>query len=207
MPPVAASDPAWQWGGSDRLIDVDEFRDGVTSSGVQAEASDINEFFWTLDADGTGKLDREELKDVLRKGIDDHQNSRDNIKQLKSDRAGKEKAAREAQCEWEEERAAEDAAAKAKAEKIAEGWRFAKREVAAAEASAIATKQAAAAERKAGKDAPKAAREARIALKRQGREVEQQTSVVATVLPNTAQAAVSVSVEVCKPAAIEAWVG
>lgn len=202
MPPVADSDPAWQWGGSDGLIDVDEFRDGVTTSGVQAAASDIDEFFWALDADGTGKLDREELKDTLRKGIADHQNSRDNIKQLKSERDGKEKAAREAQCEWEEERAAEDAAARAEADKTAESWR----EVTAAEAAAIATKQAAAAEGKVEKDGPKAAREARTALKRQGREVEHQTSVVATVVPNAAQAVVPVSVEVRKPAAIKAWV-
>jgi len=67
-------------------------------------------------------------------------------------------------------------------------------------------KQAAAAEGKVEKDGPKAAREARTALKRQGREVEHQTSVVATVVPNAAQAVVPVSVEVRKPAAIKAWV-
>ena len=56
-----------KWGGSDGIIDRKEFSGEVRALGIEASPRGIHELFASLDADGGGSIDHDEMKDGLKR--------------------------------------------------------------------------------------------------------------------------------------------
>ena len=128
------------------------------------EASEIDQLFQSLDADGGGSLDVAEIKLALKRLEEEAFHARQNVRLLSQTIVELVRAMRAAQAEWREARKAEDDAV---AERLAQRQREAD-EKAAAEAEAAAARDAARAEKKAKAAADKAAADSRIEAKRRG---------------------------------------
>ena len=139
-----------------------EFRDGVRGVLPSTSGAEVDTLFGTLDADGGGALDTEELKDALRMLIKESAAVKDLVRNLKAKVAEVMKPAKAAQGQWRKEKREEEEAAAAEVERLA-------REAEEQEARAAeekAAKLAAAAAKAAAAAAEKAEQDARIAAKR-----------------------------------------
>lgn len=162
---LKAADLAAKWGGAKGGVDKDDFRKQVLALGIQAKNHEIDDLFKSLDADGGGTLDVEEITKALRTLTDEAENLKAEMNTFKTRKAEALANVKEAQDEWRRERnaeAAEEAAVLEQKRKEAEAKAAAAEEAKKAKAAAAAMKKAKAEEEK-------AAFEAKIAAKRAGR--------------------------------------
>ena len=139
-----------------------EFRDGVRGVIPTASGAEVDTLFATLDADGGGHLDTEELKDALRMLVKESAAVKDQVRNLKAKVAEVMKPAKAAQAQYRKEKREEEEAAAAAA---AEAARVA-REAEEQEARAAEERAAKLAEKQAAAAAERAEQEARIEAKR-----------------------------------------
>jgi Ca2+-binding EF-hand superfamily protein len=152
------------WGGHDAMIDKSEFRGHVMGKlGLQASHDEVEELFDSLDSDGGGTLDLNEIEKGLKGLSDETEKKRASSERLQQKAGEMSRAAKAASEAWTQ-RQQERAAAQDKAAKAAEEREEAKREAAA---QAAAEKRAAAQARKAEAAAEKAAFDRKIEEKRQ----------------------------------------
>jgi len=137
-------------------VSMDEFRASVIEMGVEAPAEEIDTLFRSLDDDGGGSLDLNELKPTLKKLVDAAAAADLEIKELAKSTVSLRKAAKQAQKDLDAARVKEEEEAKAAAEAAAVAEEEAKREKEEAKRAAKeakAAKEAAAAAEKAAYDA------------------------------------------------------
>ena len=142
-------------------INLKEFKRLVTSMGVESTQQELSELFTSLDADGGGTLDKEEMNAWLTQTLEEAEETKQQVQRLALTLVGALKTMKSLQAGWKKLIRADEEAAAKEAETGEE-----EEERAAAEAEqerkriALLEKKAAAAE------AERAAFEARIASKR-----------------------------------------
>lgn len=143
-------------------INLKEFKRLVTSMGVESTQQELSELFTSLDADGGGTLDKEEMNAWLTQTLEEAEETKQQVQRLALTLVGALKTMKSLQAGWKKLIRADEEAAAKEAERLAQE----EEERAAAEAEqerkriALLEKKAAAAE------AERAAFEARIASKR-----------------------------------------
>ena len=130
--------------------------------GVEAKGHEVDELFDTLDEDGGGSLDTQELKVALKKLQDLAEESKSQIRQQAIQVLELAKVMKTQQASYQQQRKRDRAAEAKEAEKRAREAE----ELAAAVAQQKEARLAAAAEKKAAAAAEKAAFEAKIAARR-----------------------------------------
>lgn len=155
---IKVADIVVKWGGRDGLVDPVEFRTNVKGLGLTATNDEIDGLFKSLDKDGGGKLDIDEIKAALRKLQEDAVSDQQTLKKLSHSLADLQNAARKGQCDWDHIVYVDEQATKAQAEQLARE----EEERMAAAAEAKAAKAKAAAEKKAAEAAEKAAFDAKV---------------------------------------------
>ena len=157
------NDIVQKWGvATPGQVKMSEFRQGVVGLLPTTGGTEVDFLFASLDTDGGGSLDAEEMKEAIRVLMKESGAVKEHIRSVKQKVTDTLKAAKTAQKAWREERRAEQEAA---AEAAAKAAREAE-EAAAKAAEERAAKAAVAAEAKAAAAAAKAEQEARIAAKR-----------------------------------------
>jgi len=160
---LKVADVVAKWGGSDGLIEKEEFRRELLALGLHAGHADMDALFDSLDGDGGGALDSSEVKAALKRFADEAETMGTTLKKLKEDvRTIYAVAAKEATRRYKDLVAEEEAQA---AEEMARAAQEAQRKAAKA-AEAKAARETKAAEKAAAAAMEKAALEAKIVAKR-----------------------------------------
>jgi vacuolar-type H+-ATPase subunit I/STV1 len=144
------------------IIDQKEFCREVTDLGVEATKEELDSLFASLDADGSGALQAEEIKGALRQLQELAEKQKASMRSLGLDYVKASKKLKEVQTEYQRQLKAEKVESKRQAAKQREE----ELEREAAKKLEHEAKLAAAAERKAAAAAQKAAFEAKIAARR-----------------------------------------
>ena len=157
------SDLLKSWESANGEVDVVAFRNNVRDYGVNDTDEALDDLFHTLDADGGGTLDIDELKGALGGLREASQEADKEVERLKKKSVELWKAAKVAQLELKKQRRMDEAAAKAKEEQAAR--EALEREAAAKAAIEERAARAEALKRKKAED--QAAYEAKIHMRRQ----------------------------------------
>lgn len=105
---MKAADVARKWDSSgDGDIDKKEFQKNVLAMGVTHSADEVDALFDSLDADGGGSLDMNEVRKALKHFMDDAEKRRIGIRKAGLEVIAKFKAARRAQAEYQAEQTAQ----------------------------------------------------------------------------------------------------
>ena len=150
------------WESTDGVVDKKQFRKNVRGFGVDDDDEVMDALFDTMDNDGGGGLDLEEIRAALSSLREASLESDREIERLKKRSSEQWKAAKVAQLEFKKLRKADEAEAAAKAEQEAAELELRKAEQEAKMAELQAKKE----EQQRKKEEEKAAYEAKIAMRR-----------------------------------------
>lgn len=160
---MKAVDIVKQWDASDDgEIDKNEFRNNVLRLGVVATRAEVDSFFDSLDIDGGGALDTEEIRRMLKKVQDEADETKQAMKRLGNSSVELTKKVKAAQTEWKKARKAEEDRERERIEREEHESQMKAR----AAKEAKAAKMAAVEEKKQAEALQKAEFDSRIAVKR-----------------------------------------